>query len=464
MPTNIVVDISDPANQDAWGLHPIPGGVWAPGAYVAGSVASHDGSLYFANKQTTQEPGAGADWTLLVSAPWAPVIPWSPGLVCSADAPVTVVTHGGTIYFCVVSHTSAASFEPDKWLATVSATAGSLVEIAGGWNANTNTPALASGVGDNGAVYRVTVAGDATLDGVSSWNVDDLAVFMNGVWRKLRGQTVKAKDIADASAAGRALLTAADVAAQRVALRVDQATLVADAGQAITAAMSRVVHTSLTASRVDALPPATSFSDGQELLVCDESGDCSPTKTITIAAAGIDTINGSGSYVLAEPYAGVRLVKASATKWTAFAQNSIPRVQQGTGVGQLANLVKLGWSGAALKCTIDGSDLGLVWTDSVAAKSLATSGYQKLPSGLVIQWGQTVITTDASGNGEILYPTAMPTETLIPLAWNGDSGSNGDRVLSSYITGYPTATGFSVHVNGFGAGALVRVNWIALGH
>ncbi|MEE3913532.1 phage tail protein [Pseudomonas viridiflava] len=36
-------------------------------------------------------------------------------------------------------------------------------------------------------------------------------------------------------------------------------------------------------------------------------------------------------------------------------------VQQGTGTGQLNNLIKLGWSGSAIKATVDNSDMGNLW-------------------------------------------------------------------------------------------------------
>lgn len=36
-------------------------------------------------------------------------------------------------------------------------------------------------------------------------------------------------------------------------------------------------------------------------------------------------------------------------------------VQQGTGTGQLNNLIKLGWSGQGLKATVDNTDLGTLW-------------------------------------------------------------------------------------------------------
>lgn len=52
------------------------------------------------------------------------------------------------------------------------------------WNASTNSPALASATGTLGDVYRVTVSGSTTLDDVSSWSVDDFAVFNGVEWLK----------------------------------------------------------------------------------------------------------------------------------------------------------------------------------------------------------------------------------------------------------------------------------------
>jgi hypothetical protein len=55
----------------------------------------------------------------------------------------------------------------------------------GAWNANTNTPALASGVGTVGDYYIVSVAGTTNLDGIAVWNVSDWAVFNGSTWQKL---------------------------------------------------------------------------------------------------------------------------------------------------------------------------------------------------------------------------------------------------------------------------------------
>ncbi len=47
----------------------------------------------------------------------------------------------------------------------------------GNWNANTNTPTLASGTGTVGNYYIVSVAGSTNLDGITDWQVGDWAVF-----------------------------------------------------------------------------------------------------------------------------------------------------------------------------------------------------------------------------------------------------------------------------------------------
>jgi len=57
----------------------------------------------------------------------------------------------------------------------------------GTWNANANTPALASGVGTKGDYYVVGTAGSTTLDGISNWGIGDWAVFNGSVWQRVEG-------------------------------------------------------------------------------------------------------------------------------------------------------------------------------------------------------------------------------------------------------------------------------------
>ena len=55
----------------------------------------------------------------------------------------------------------------------------------GTWNASSNMPALASGVGTKGDYYVVSVAGTTNLNGVTDWQINDWAVFNGSVWEKI---------------------------------------------------------------------------------------------------------------------------------------------------------------------------------------------------------------------------------------------------------------------------------------
>ena len=81
----------------------------------------------------------------------------------------------------------------------------------GTWNASTNTPTLASGVGTKGYYYVVSVAGSTNLDGITDWVIGDWAVYNGTAWQQI--------DNTDAVTSvngqvGTVVLTAADVGAQ----------------------------------------------------------------------------------------------------------------------------------------------------------------------------------------------------------------------------------------------------------
>lgn len=57
--------------------------------------------------------------------------------------------------------------------------------LRGNWDANTNAPTLANGVGNDGVVYIVTTAGATVIDGFGPWAVGDWIYFANGQWNKL---------------------------------------------------------------------------------------------------------------------------------------------------------------------------------------------------------------------------------------------------------------------------------------
>jgi len=61
-----------------------------------------------------------------------------------------------------------------------------LARYIASWDATVNSPALGSGVGTQGYIYKVCVAGSTALDDVTSWAVNDYAVYDGTEWLKGR--------------------------------------------------------------------------------------------------------------------------------------------------------------------------------------------------------------------------------------------------------------------------------------
>ena len=59
------------------------------------------------------------------------------------------------------------------------------VMYKGTWNAATNTPFLQSSVGVKGEYYVVNVPGNTNLNGITSWNLGDWAIFDGTEWSKV---------------------------------------------------------------------------------------------------------------------------------------------------------------------------------------------------------------------------------------------------------------------------------------
>jgi hypothetical protein len=82
------------------------------------------------------------------------------------------------------------------------------VSYQGTWNATTNSPTLTSSVGTKGYYYVVSVAGSTNLNGITTWNIGDWAIFNGTIWEKI--------DNTDAVTSvngytGTVVLTAADI-------------------------------------------------------------------------------------------------------------------------------------------------------------------------------------------------------------------------------------------------------------
>jgi hypothetical protein len=59
------------------------------------------------------------------------------------------------------------------------------LEYQGTWNASSNAPGLASGLGTLGNFYIVSTAGSTTIDGNSTWAAGDWILFNGTIWQRV---------------------------------------------------------------------------------------------------------------------------------------------------------------------------------------------------------------------------------------------------------------------------------------
>lgn len=74
-------------------------------------------------------------------------------------------------------------------IAQLPAAVAGAVSYQGTWDASTNTPTLASGVGTKGYYYSVSVSGSTNLDGITDWvksgSMGDFAIYNGTAWEKI---------------------------------------------------------------------------------------------------------------------------------------------------------------------------------------------------------------------------------------------------------------------------------------
>ncbi len=88
-------------------------------------------------------------------------------------------------------------------------------------------------------------------------------------------------------------------------------------------------------------------------------------------------------------------------------------------------------------------------------QNLAATGYQKLPGGLIIQWGRC---TNAANYQDVTFPTAFPTALLsLAIADEDEEGTGGTGTVAAYYNA--TKVGFRMSKQ-----TDVRPYWIAIGY
>ena len=312
----------------------------------------------------------------------------------------------------------------------------------GVWNASTNSPALVSSTGTKGYLYKVTTAGTTTLDGVSTWNVGDMAVFNGSVWDKWDGissevlsvagrtgaVTITSADLTDSTTLGRSLVSASSINAARVSLAVENLTTVADANATLAATKIMYCWTSITAARTAQLLAASSYNPGQIVVLEDWSGLSSPTLTITALANGTDTI--VGSPVINSAFGKLILTTDGVSKWHAGQEPSI-----GTSAGQ-----QIALNSAGKLPAVDGSNLFNVSANVSTVRQTVLSG--------PISAGAPTFLPATSASLSITTQNVSSTSPLIASAANGFGASGNVDVIGS-STANLTWTGLAASSTNF---------------
>lgn len=147
---------------------------------------------------------------------------------------------------------------------------------------------------------------------------------------------------------------------------------------------------------------------------------------------------------------------------TGTSSGNIPLVGTSSATESLAGLIEIATDAEAQAFTankaIDGAKLATALQGS--NQSIAASGYQKIPGGLIIQWGAAADPGDSTDTS-VTFPLAFPTACFIahPQVSTAEviASQGGTRVKTI------SATGFTYDTN-VGVAAKGASTWFAIGH
>lgn len=207
----------------------------------------------------------------------------------------------------------------------------------------------------------------------------------------------------------------------------------------------------------------TSYTDGQ--LLIGNTATSGLTKATITAGSGIGITNGNGSITIsATGTAGVTTFSAGSTGLTPSTGTSgavtlggtLAVASGGTGATTAANartnLAVPSTTGSGASGTwpigISGNAATVtngVYTTSFTGtnQSLATPGFQKLPGGVIIQWGTFSVSASSIA---ITFPTAFPTACINVQATRIFLGDTAGIDTAIAVASAPTTTGVTLSV------------------
>jgi hypothetical protein len=225
-------------------------------------------------------------------------------------------------------------------------------------------------------------------------------------------------------------------------------TVVSDAAYTALATDRMVAYTALTAARVITLPASSAYPTGTRLLIVDETGACSVTKTLTLNAAGTDTVDGAGSAVVNQAYGFIGIESSGAGAWTIVdtgfmsALANIAASAHGASIQAQVLETSVTLSGASTNASlqIPADCIVMAVGARVTTAITGATSYEVGVSGNLSQFGSLLSTVAGSSNFGLIGPTAFYTNTtLIITATSGSFTAGVVRLSISILLANPSA-------------------------
>lgn len=334
----------------------------------------------------------------------------------------------------------------------------------GVWNATTNSPVLVSSAGIAGNYYIVNVAGTTTLDGISSWNVGDTAIFSGTVWNKITSTagvtsvagktgavTLAASDLTNGTSGTGAVVLANSPTLVTPALGIATATSLAIGGAslgsdalAITGSMSISSGIAFASNNLLLSWGNNVFLTGLGAATLQIGGanSASPTSqllTFQSVTTGTSNTAGADAMIIGSRSTGTGaggriILQTSPAGSSGSARNNatnaliIDTDQSVTAVGNLASTAGRVILGA--NAQINGATLNTVKLRNAAdsADAALFAGATTLSAALT--YGGVTLSNSVTGTQKMVLSDA-PTFTGVPLAPTAAAGNNSTQIATT---------------------------------